>query len=242
MPVGRFADRLPAACGAACLALCMAAALTALQPEEPELATEDDRTLYALGLSLAEAVSGFRLSGPELELVSEGLADGVLERTPRVSADAYRAKIDALAAARTESAFQQRERAGRAYRKEVLATRQDAVQTPSGAIAIPVRAGSGARPGLSDLVKITYRGSLADGTVFERTQPGKSLAVSVSRAAVPCLTEGLLRMRVGSRQRLLCPPHRDFVHPKVPIGSTLVYDIELLEILQEKEQEKEDEP
>ena len=237
MPGGRFADRLPAGCAAACLALCMPGSLLALQPEEPELATEDDRTLYALGLSLAEAVSGFRLSGPELELVSNGLADGVLERSPRVSVDAYRARIDALAAARTESAFQQRERAGRAYRKEVLASRPDALQTPSGAIAIRVRAGSGARPELSDSVKITYSGSLADGTVFERTLPGKPLAVSVSRAAVPCLTEALLRMRVGSRQRLLCPPQRDFVHPKVPVGSTLVYDIELLEILQEKEDE-----
>ncbi len=242
MPAGRFADWLPAACGVAWLALCMASFLPALQPEASELATEDDRTLYALGLSLAEAVSGFRLSGSELELVSKGLADGVLDRSPRVSADACRARIDALAAARTESAFQQRERAGRAYRKEVLASRQDAVQTPSGAIAIRVRGGSGARPELPDSVKITYSGSLADGTVFERTQPGKSLAISVSRAAVPCLTEGLLSMRVGSRLRLLCLPHRDFVHPKVPVGSTLVYDIELLEILQEKEQEKEDDP
>ncbi len=66
--------------------------------------------------------------------------------------------------------------------------------------------------------------------------------VSVSRAFVPCLTEGLLRMGVGSRQRLLCPPQRDFVHPKVPVGSTLVYDIELLETLREKEQENEDDP
>ena len=242
MPAGRFADRLPAASGAACLAVCMPGSLPALQPEEPELATEDDRTLYALGLSLAEAVGGFRLSGLELELVSKGLADGVLERSPRVSADAYRARIDALAAARTESAFQRRERAGRAYFEEVLASRQDAVQTPSGAIAIRVRGGSGARPELSDLVKLTYRGSLTNGTVFERTRPGKSLAVSVSRAAVPSLTEGLLRMRVVSWQRLLCPPHRDFVHRKVPVGSTLVYDIESLEILQKKEQEKEDEP
>ena len=231
MPAGRSADSLPA-CGAACLALWMAASLPALQLEEPELAAEDDRTLYALGLSLAEAVSGFHLSKSELVLVSEGLADGVLDRPPRVPAEAYLARIDALAAARMESAFQQREQAGRAYRTKVLATRQDAVQTPSGTIAVPVSAGSGARPDLSDSVRITYSGSLTDGTVFERTQPGKSLAVSVSQAAMPCLTEGLLRMRVGSRLRLACPPHRDFFHPKVPIGSTLIYDIELLEILQ----------
>ena len=218
--------------GAACLALCIAASLPALQPEEPELVTEGDRTLYALGLSLAEAVSRFRLSKSELELVSKGLADGVLDRSPRVSADAYRAKIDALAATRLESAFQQREHAGRAYRAKVLGTCPDAVQTPSGAVAIPVRAGSGARPDLSGSVRIAYRGSLTDGTVFERTEPGKSLAVRVAQGAMPCLTEGLLRMRVGSRLRLACPPHRDFFHPKVPIRSTLIYDIELLEVFE----------
>ena len=40
-------------------------------------------------------------------------------------------------------------------------------------------------------------------------------------------------MRVGSAQRLVCPPERDFFHPKVRIGSTLIYDIELLEVLEQ---------
>ena len=42
-------------------------------------------------------------------------------------------------------------------------------------------------------------------------------------------------MQVGSRLRLAYPPDRDFSHPEVPLGSTLVYDLELLQILQGEE-------
>lgn len=72
----------------------------------------------------------------------------------------------------------------------------------------------------------------------ERTQLGRSLAVSVSQATVPSLAEGLLHMRVGSRLRLFCPPRRDFSHPKVSIRSTLVYDIGLQILSREGEGER----
>src|SRR5438046_1757877 len=46
----------------------------------PELKTEEQKTLYALGLALSQSLSTFALSDKELELVKEGLSDGVLVR------------------------------------------------------------------------------------------------------------------------------------------------------------------
>lgn len=55
--------------------------------------------------------------------------------------------------------------------------------------------------------------------------------MTVGDAAVPCLTEALKRMQVGAVQRMICPPARDFFHPRIDVGSTLKYEIELLEIV-----------
>ena len=66
-----------------------------------------------------------------------------------------------------------------------------------------------------------------DGVVFNRTQPGEALTVPLEAGVLPCLAEGLRLMRVGSARRLICPPLRDFFHPRIKIGSTLIFDIEL---------------
>lgn len=197
------------------------------------LATDEDRTLYALGLSIADSVSRFQLTESELALVQQGLADGVLHRSLGIQPGQYGPMIDELVHARVDRAFREEERIGAAFRAKAVAAHRAAVRTPSGAVAIPLRTGTGAVPGASDTVRIAYKGSLIDGTVFGRTQPGESLTVGVSDAAVPCLAEGLLRMQVGSAQRLVCPPERDFFLPGVRTGSTLIYDIELLEIFEQ---------
>jgi len=43
----------------------------------PELKTEEQKTLYAIGLAVAGSLSSFALSPAELELVKSGLTDGV---------------------------------------------------------------------------------------------------------------------------------------------------------------------
>ena len=70
---------------------------------------------------------------------------------------------------------------------------------------------------------------------------GLSIAASVSRFELTAselalvergFAEGLLRMRVGSAQHPACPPERDFLPLGVQTGSTLIHDIELLEVLE----------
>lgn len=206
----------------------LAASLPA-EVRDPE--TEHDRTLYALGLALSESVSRFDLTTAELERVVEGLRDGVAEEA-RVSLDRYREGIDALVKERLDAAYRAQERLGAAFRSDVLATHRDATVLASGGIAIPVREGSGPKPDPSAAVRIAYTGSVADGTVFDRAPPGAPLTVGVADAVLPCLEEGLRRMREGAVYRFVCPPVRGFAHPRVKAGSTLIYDIELIEILE----------
>src|SRR5882762_7280861 len=66
----------------------------------PKLETEEQKTLYALGLTINRSLSPFNLSPSELELVEAGLADGSLHRKPLVDPEAYGQKIKKLQGAR----------------------------------------------------------------------------------------------------------------------------------------------
>src|SRR2546422_7191851 len=74
----------------------LALALTAAGPlvaAGAEVKTEEQKTLYALGLALSQSLSTFALSDKELDLVKEGLTDGVLVREHKVGGQPYMPKI-----------------------------------------------------------------------------------------------------------------------------------------------------
>ncbi len=50
----------------------------------PDLKSDDDKTLYALGISMGGNLAGFGLSAPEIEIVKRGLADGASGTTPAI--------------------------------------------------------------------------------------------------------------------------------------------------------------
>lgn len=213
------------------LALCMLALQRLLHSNQADISEEDAAALRALGLALAESVQLFRLSEAELELVKLGLADGVMGRAQRRYGE-YSAKVTALAKQRIDRTFREQEEVGAAFRARILAETPNAQLTESDAIVIVVREGSGARPGEHSLVRVAYEGSLVDGTVFDSTRNRDPITVVLRDARMPCLREGLQRMRAGTRARMICHPVRGFSHPYIPAGSTLVYDIELLEVLE----------
>ena len=86
------------------LAFSMVAVLATAAPlyaGGPELKTEDDKTLYALGLAMSRNLAIFGLTPAELDLVVAGLTDGVLNREKKADLDTYGPKIQQLAQART---------------------------------------------------------------------------------------------------------------------------------------------
>src|SRR6185369_3395749 len=66
---------------------------------ESELKTEEQKTLYAIGLAVSQSLAAFSLSPAELELVKAGLTDGVLSKDKKaVDLQAYGPKIRELQA------------------------------------------------------------------------------------------------------------------------------------------------
>jgi FKBP-type peptidyl-prolyl cis-trans isomerase len=110
-----------------------------------------------------------------------------------------------------------------------------AVKTPSGAIVIPLKKGVGASPKSSDTVKVHYTGKLTDGKVFDSSVRRGVPAEFPLRGVIPCWTEGLQKMKVGGKARLVCPPETAYgaegAPPDIPPNAVLNFEVELLSIV-----------
>jgi FKBP-type peptidyl-prolyl cis-trans isomerase FkpA len=114
------------------------------------------------------------------------------------------------------------------------AKEKGAVVTPSGLVYVSLREGSGASPTAADTVKVHYRGTLADGTEFDSSYKRNSPAQFPLSGVIPCWTEGVQRMKVGGKAKLVCPPAIAYgsrgAGGAVPPNATLQFEVELLEI------------
>jgi len=200
----------------------------------PDLKTEDQKTLYALGLVISQNLAAFNLNASDLESVLAGVSDGVLKKDSKVDVQAYAAKISQLQAARAGVAAATEKKAGQAF-LERAAAEKGATRTASGLIITTLKPGTGASPKATDKVKVHYQGTLADGTLFDSSvQRGEPVVLPLN-SVIKCWTEGVLLMKVGGKSRLVCPSDIAYGDqgrpPVIKGGATLVFEVELLEIV-----------
>jgi len=216
------------------LVLLLIAAAPAPSLAQPELKTEEQKTLYALGLVIAQNLSSFALSPADFEIVKAGIADGVTSKDKKVDLQTYGPKIQELQKTRVTAAAVPERKAGQAF-VDKAAAEKGAVKTPSGAIVTTLKPGTGPSPTASDKVKVHYHGTLMDGTVFDSSvQRGEPITFPLS-GVIKCWTEGVQQMKVGGKSRLVCPADTAYgdrgAPPKIKPGATLVFEVELLEIV-----------
>ena len=109
-----------------------------------------------------------------------------------------------------------------------------AVRSASGVIYIPVTVGTGASPKADSTVKVHYHGTLRDGSVFDSSvQRGEPISFPLN-GVIPCWTEGVQKMKVGGKAKLVCPSETAYGDrgqgPKIPGGAALMFEVELLGI------------
>ena len=200
----------------------------------PELKTDEQKTLYAIGLAVAGSLAAFALSPAELELVKAGLTDGVLKRQRQVDLQAYGTKIQELQRTRASMVAAAEQKAGQAI-LDKAAAEKGATKTASGLVMVPIKPGTGASPKATDRVKVHYHGTLADGTVFDSSVQRGEPATFPLNGVIPCWTEGLQLMKVGGKSRLVCPAALAYgdrgAPPRIKPGATLTFEVELLEIV-----------
>ncbi|MBI5629310.1 MAG: FKBP-type peptidyl-prolyl cis-trans isomerase [Elusimicrobia bacterium] len=220
----------------------VAASVTLAKDSRLDFKSEEQKVLYTLGWALGRNISVFNLAPEELPYVSEGLKDSVLGKTTaQVDLNAYGDKINGLAQARVTAQAEARKKKEKPL-LESAAKETGAQVLPSGLVYKELKAGTGPSPKASDTVSANYTGTLADGTVFDSSSKHGGPLDFPLNGVIPCWTEGIQRMKVGGKAKIVCPSSLAYGDrgqpPVIPGGAALVFEVELVKIAKPEAEKK----
>jgi FKBP-type peptidyl-prolyl cis-trans isomerase FkpA len=211
-------------------AAAVAAALLTAAPARSfaqEIKGDDEKTIYALGVLMGRSVGQFNLTRHEQDVLKKGLTDQLNGVKPQVDLDAMQPKLRNLETARATQAS--------AQFLEKAAKEKGVEKTATGLIYRALKEGTGDSPKATDRVKVHYRGTLTSGSEFDSSYARNAPAEFMLSGVIPCWTEGVQKMKVGGKARLVCPSSIAYGEhgspPKIPGGATLVFEVELLDII-----------
>jgi FKBP-type peptidyl-prolyl cis-trans isomerase len=195
---------------------------------------EKQNTSYAFGLVLG---SDLRQTGLEFDYTAftEGFCASVEGREGRYSLDEA---VQLVQTAFREAMAAQAEQS-RAKEAQYLAengAREGIITTESGLQYEVISAGGGEKPGETALVRVNYEGTLTDGTVFDSTWERNEPAEFPLDRVIPGWNEGIQLMGVGDNFIFYIPSNLAYgeqgAGEVIPPFSTLIFKVELLEILE----------
>lgn len=202
--------------------------------KKANLSTDEGKLSYAIGQQVGRQLksSGFKFDQATLfASISEALEGKESKMTiPEMQAalskagEAEMAKMEAEGKANLEK--------GAKFMAENK-SKPGVKTTASGLQYQTLQPGKGKSPKATDTVRVHYTGTLIDGTKFDssvdRGQPAEFPLNGVIRG----WTEGLQLMKVGEKARFVIPSELAYGpqgRPSIPPSSTLVFEVELLEI------------
>ncbi|HEU4780437.1 MAG TPA: FKBP-type peptidyl-prolyl cis-trans isomerase [Steroidobacteraceae bacterium] len=196
--------------------------------------TEEQKTLYALGMLMSQSLTTFDLKPEELAQVQKGLSDGVGGVKGEIKPEEYIPKVQELQRARMAVVSEKAAAAGVVF-LDTASKAEGVTKTTSGMLIKHTTEGKGASPAATDQVKVHYEGRLIDGKVFDSSIARGEPATFPLNGVIACWTEGVQLMKVGGKAQLTCPANLAYgangSPPTIPPQSTLVFDVELLEIV-----------
>jgi len=200
------------------------------------LKTQRDKESYAQGMSIG---TGMRNQGLSLDpaLVARGLKDAQNGAKTAMTEEEARAALTQL----RQEVEQKMGAKGRQEGEAFLAankSKEGVVALPSGLQYKILKEGTGAKPTAGDTVSCNYRGTLISGKEFDSSTKHGGPATFPVSGVIKGWTEALQLMPVGSKWQLFVPADLAYGNrgagPDIAPGSTLVFEVELLSIGQQK--------
>lgn len=210
------------------------------EPEKIELKTRMDTISYIIGLDYG---IGIREEGIDAnqQAVYKGLADGLVGKSlltdslKNLLVDEFNDELKSKIEEEGKKFIDK----NRADSKEFLEENKFAEgvdELPSGLQYKILKAGDGAIPQANDSVNVHYRAMFIDRSVFDMSYDRGPAGIRVNDV-IKGLSEGIQLMRVGSIYELYIPPELAYGDQTfanvIPPASTLIYSIELIEIVKE---------
>jgi len=198
--------------------------------------SDDEKAVYALGATMGEqagqTLKALKLTPAELELFKKGLTASLAGEKSEYKIEQYGERLRARAQANALLSASGEKEKGAAFRT-TAEKEPGAVKTASGLVFKSLQPGSGRSPKATEVVRVNYRGTLTDGKEFDASAKHGGPVTFPLNGVIPCWSEGLQRMKVGERAKLVCPSemaYGDQGQGEIPPGSTLVFEVELLAI------------
>ena len=219
--------------------ICLASSALSLHArgiqEDFRLAEEQARISYALGIVMGESLRAFDLE-INYSAFTQGLRAALGNAIPQMSEQEAFEIIDAA----LQESMERRTAEYRRREIEFLARnrqREGVNVTPSGLQYVIIEKTEGNRPTHNSVVRVHYEGTFIDGTVFDSSgDEGVYIPLGM---VIPGWTEGVMLMSPGSKYRFYIPSElaygRSGIQSVIPPYATLIFTVELLEIIEENE-------
>lgn len=206
-------------------------------PEVPSKVSEDVDTSYAFGMVIGSDLKQTGLTFNYNAFV-RGLKESLEDKETRFTMDDAVLKVQtAFMAAMAKRAEENRQKE-QAFLEE-NSKKPGVTLTSSGLQYEVIIEGSGQKPGGSDMVRVNYKGTLTDGTVFDSSYSRGEPAEFPLDAVIPGWTEGIQLMSEGGFYRLYVPSKLAYgeqgAGSVIPPYATLIFEVELLSILEDPE-------
>lgn len=208
------------------------AAKPAPRPVAPVLKTRTDSISYAIGVldgSFFKSQGLDKVNGAILGQAFQDALAGRSTMTPEKCNDLLRSEMERMKLSKVQPNID-------AGKKFLAENRQKAgvKETASGLQYEVITMGSGPRPADTSSVKVHYVGTLLDGKKFDSSRDrGEPITLNLQQV-IAGWTEGLQLMPTGSRFKFYIPYQQGYGlqgSGPIPGGSTLVFDIELIDIV-----------
>ncbi|MEG0037851.1 MULTISPECIES: FKBP-type peptidyl-prolyl cis-trans isomerase [Bacteroides] len=193
-----------------------------------------DKFSYAIGLGIGQNLSGMGAKGISVDDFAQAIKD-VLEGNPTAISHQEAREIvntyfEELESKMSAASIEQ----GKAFLEENK-KRANIVTLPSGLQYEVITEGNGKMAKATDQVKCHYEGTLIDGTLFDSSIKRGQPAVFGVNQVIPGWVEALQLMPEGSKWKLYIPSELAYgaqgAGEMIPPHSTLVFEVELIEVL-----------
>ena len=203
----------------------------------PDLKTPAQKASYGIGLSMGKNLSQEGMDDLDSQAVALGIEDALTKTDQRLSDDELMEGFSFLQARAQERMSALNDAAAKAGADFLAenAKRDGVITTESGLQYEVIAKAEGAQPKVSDVVSVHYQGTLVDGSVFDSSiERGEPVEFPVG-GVIPGWVEGLQLMSVGEKYKFYIPSELAYgaqsPTPAIPANSTLVFEVELLDIV-----------
>jgi FKBP-type peptidyl-prolyl cis-trans isomerase len=203
------------------------------------LTSEDQKVSYMIGLDMGAYLKNIGFSVDRAALI-QGITDTLSDRKHLLAPEEMAKLREEFGKKMQERQMSKAKVSGEKNAKEgaeFLArnkTEKGVVVTASGLQYIIMKEGAGPKPKPTDMVSVNYRGTLIDGKEFDSSYKHGQPATFGVTGVIPGWTEALQLMNVGTKAKLFIPSNLAYGQrspsPDIGPNSTLIFEIELLEI------------